>query len=40
VIVPKPGGRVDVLDLPELKDWWSAVGSQSDHDAVRSATAR
>jgi L-ascorbate metabolism protein UlaG (beta-lactamase superfamily) len=30
LIVPKPGGRVDVLDPPELEDWWSAVGSQSD----------
>ncbi|MGY1619193.1 MBL fold metallo-hydrolase [Geodermatophilus sp. SYSU D00691] len=32
VVVPKPGGRVDVADLPELKDWWTAVGSQSDHE--------
>jgi L-ascorbate metabolism protein UlaG (beta-lactamase superfamily) len=32
IVVPKPGGRVDVLDPPELKDWWSAVGSQSDHE--------
>ena len=30
LVVPKPGGRVDVLDPPELKDWWSAVGSVSD----------
>jgi L-ascorbate metabolism protein UlaG (beta-lactamase superfamily) len=30
LVVPKPGGRVDVLDPPELKDWWSAVGSESD----------
>jgi L-ascorbate metabolism protein UlaG (beta-lactamase superfamily) len=30
LIVPKPGGRVDVLEPPELKDWWSAVGSESD----------
>ncbi|WP_448626030.1 MBL fold metallo-hydrolase [Geodermatophilus sp. URMC 64] len=34
VVVPKPGGRVDVLDPPELKDWWTAVGSQSDHERV------
>ncbi|MGY1605090.1 MBL fold metallo-hydrolase [Geodermatophilus sp. SYSU D00815] len=32
VVVPQPGGRVDVLDPPELKDWWTAVGSQSDHE--------
>jgi L-ascorbate metabolism protein UlaG (beta-lactamase superfamily) len=30
VVVPPPGGRVDVLDPPKLVDWWSAVGSQSD----------
>jgi L-ascorbate metabolism protein UlaG (beta-lactamase superfamily) len=30
VVVPLPGGRVDVLDPPELTDWWSAVGSQAD----------
>jgi hypothetical protein len=28
--VPKPGGRVDVLEPPDLKDWWTSVGSQSD----------
>ena len=27
VTVPRPGQRVDVLDLPELTDWWTAVGS-------------
>ena len=30
VAVPRPGERVDVLDLPELQDWWSAVGSADD----------
>jgi len=27
VVVPKPGARIDVLDPPELEDWWTAVGS-------------
>ena len=27
VVVPRPGQRVDVLDPPELEDWWTAVGS-------------
>jgi L-ascorbate metabolism protein UlaG (beta-lactamase superfamily) len=27
VIVPLPGQRIDVLDPPELDDWWTAVGS-------------
>jgi L-ascorbate metabolism protein UlaG (beta-lactamase superfamily) len=27
VTVPRPGERIDVLDLPELTDWWTAVGS-------------
>jgi L-ascorbate metabolism protein UlaG (beta-lactamase superfamily) len=40
VIVPKPGCRVDVLDPPELKDWWSAVGSQSDHETGQRTAAR
>jgi L-ascorbate metabolism protein UlaG (beta-lactamase superfamily) len=30
LVIPRPGGRVDVLDTPELQDWWSAVGSVSD----------
>ena len=27
VVVPLPGQRIDVLDPPEPKDWWTAVGS-------------
>jgi L-ascorbate metabolism protein UlaG (beta-lactamase superfamily) len=27
VVVPLPGQRIDVLDPPELHDWWTAVGS-------------
>ncbi len=27
VVVPQPGQRVDVLDPPPLRDWWTAVGS-------------
>jgi L-ascorbate metabolism protein UlaG (beta-lactamase superfamily) len=27
VVVPRPGARIDVLDPPELEDWWTAVGS-------------
>jgi L-ascorbate metabolism protein UlaG (beta-lactamase superfamily) len=27
VAVPLPGQRIDVLDPPELDDWWTAVGS-------------
>jgi L-ascorbate metabolism protein UlaG (beta-lactamase superfamily) len=27
VVVPVPGQRIDVLDPPELEDWWTAVGS-------------
>jgi L-ascorbate metabolism protein UlaG (beta-lactamase superfamily) len=27
VVVPRPGERVDVLDPPQLEDWWTAVGS-------------
>jgi L-ascorbate metabolism protein UlaG (beta-lactamase superfamily) len=30
LVVPKPGQRVDVLDLPPLTDWWSEVGSAAD----------
>ena len=33
VLVPLPGQRIDVLDPPELADWWSAVGSESDRPA-------
>jgi L-ascorbate metabolism protein UlaG (beta-lactamase superfamily) len=33
LVVPLPGQRIDVLDPPELSDWWSAVGSQSDRPA-------
>jgi L-ascorbate metabolism protein UlaG (beta-lactamase superfamily) len=29
-VVPRPGGRVDVLDPPEVEDWWTAVGSVDD----------
>jgi L-ascorbate metabolism protein UlaG (beta-lactamase superfamily) len=35
VVVPLPGQRVDVLELPQLPDWWSAVGSESDQPANR-----
>jgi L-ascorbate metabolism protein UlaG (beta-lactamase superfamily) len=30
VVVPQPGQRVDVLELPEPSDWWSKVGSVAD----------
>jgi hypothetical protein len=30
VVVPLPGERIDVLDPPELTDWWTAVGSAED----------
>ncbi len=30
VVVPLPGERVDVLDPPPLRDWWTAVGSMED----------
>jgi L-ascorbate metabolism protein UlaG (beta-lactamase superfamily) len=35
VVVPQPGERIDVLDPPELVDWWTAVGSATvqGHDA-------
>jgi L-ascorbate metabolism protein UlaG (beta-lactamase superfamily) len=31
VVVPKPGERLDVLDLPEQTDWWTEIGSADDH---------
>ncbi|MGY1752288.1 MBL fold metallo-hydrolase [Blastococcus sp. SYSU D01042] len=34
VVVPRPGERVDVLDPPPLRDWWSAVGSADATGAV------
>jgi L-ascorbate metabolism protein UlaG (beta-lactamase superfamily) len=30
VVVPKPGQRIDVLNPPELTDWWTEVGSADD----------
>jgi hypothetical protein len=27
LVVPRPGERIDVLDPPELVDWWTAVGA-------------
>jgi hypothetical protein len=27
VVVPLPGERIDLLDPPQLTDWWTAVGS-------------
>lgn len=39
LVVPKPGGRVDVLDPPDLKDWWTSVGSQSDAEHHSPETA-
>ncbi|MGY1915091.1 MBL fold metallo-hydrolase [Blastococcus sp. SYSU DS0973] len=27
VAIPQPGERIDVLDPPPLRDWWTAVGS-------------
>ncbi|MCZ2858632.1 MBL fold metallo-hydrolase [Blastococcus sp. VKM Ac-2987] len=27
IVVPQPGARIDVLDPPQLLDWWTAVGS-------------
>jgi hypothetical protein len=35
VVVPRPGERIDVLDPPEIVDWWTAVGSATaqGHDA-------
>jgi hypothetical protein len=38
LIVPRPGGRVDVLDPPELTDWWTAVGSEADAERRPSRT--
>jgi L-ascorbate metabolism protein UlaG (beta-lactamase superfamily) len=31
VVVPRPGQRIDVLDPPELEDWWTAIGSADEH---------
>jgi L-ascorbate metabolism protein UlaG (beta-lactamase superfamily) len=39
VVIPQPGGRVDVLDPPELTDWWTAVGSESDAEQPSTRTA-
>jgi L-ascorbate metabolism protein UlaG (beta-lactamase superfamily) len=30
VLVPLPGQRIDVLDPPEVTDWWTGVGSAAD----------
>ncbi|MGZ4509452.1 MAG: MBL fold metallo-hydrolase [Blastococcus sp.] len=41
VVVPQPGQRVDVLDLPERSDWWTEVGSAADRpDAGSGRPAR
>jgi L-ascorbate metabolism protein UlaG (beta-lactamase superfamily) len=37
VVVPRPGERIDVLDPPELTDWWTAVGSAEEADHPRDA---
>jgi L-ascorbate metabolism protein UlaG (beta-lactamase superfamily) len=37
VVVPVPGQRIDVLDPPELDDWWSAVGSVDEAEHPRDA---
>jgi L-ascorbate metabolism protein UlaG (beta-lactamase superfamily) len=37
VVVPRPGERIDVLDPPELTDWWTAVGSADEADHPRDA---
>jgi L-ascorbate metabolism protein UlaG (beta-lactamase superfamily) len=34
VVVPRPGERVDVLDPPPLRDWWTAIGSADDAPAT------
>jgi L-ascorbate metabolism protein UlaG (beta-lactamase superfamily) len=31
VVVPQPGERIDVLDPPPLRDWWTAVGSADEN---------
>jgi L-ascorbate metabolism protein UlaG (beta-lactamase superfamily) len=31
VVVPQPGERIDVLDPPELTDWWTSVDSADGH---------
>ncbi|TKJ23466.1 MBL fold metallo-hydrolase [Blastococcus sp. CCUG 61487] len=37
VVVPLPGQRIDVLDLPPQRDWWTAVGSTAgEHPASSS----
>ncbi|WP_104525791.1 MBL fold metallo-hydrolase [Blastococcus atacamensis] len=33
VAVPQPGERIDVLDPPPLRDWWTAVGSAAPESA-------
>lgn len=35
VVIPLPGQRIDVLDPPELDDWWTAVGASTDHPEHR-----
>jgi hypothetical protein len=37
VVVPVPGQRIDVLDPPELDDWWTAVGSVDEAEHPRDA---
>jgi L-ascorbate metabolism protein UlaG (beta-lactamase superfamily) len=37
VVVPRPGERIDVLDPPDLLDWWTEVGSAADRPAQVSA---
>ena len=34
VAVPLPGQRIDVLEPPELEDWWTAVGCLSPEEHV------
>jgi L-ascorbate metabolism protein UlaG (beta-lactamase superfamily) len=33
LVIPLPGQRIDVLEPPNLADWWSAVGSEADRPA-------
>jgi len=40
VVVPQPGQRIDVLDPPELLDWWTAVGSADGHTDGAHGTSR
>ena len=35
VVIPLPGERIDVLDPPELRDWWTEVGASPEHDEHR-----